>query len=146
MTVASRLRKLRRAVRAVGTGAVSLLLAGVVFASVTQAGRTYLYCRVMRTVMSHACCQRAAHDRTLQAASALWAPECCQARSAASLEACTPSARATESVAPASSVALPVLLTAAIGFDAPEACLRDATLRAGPPKLRTHARLMVFHI
>lgn len=146
MRVARRLRSLTRVTRRVCDAGLALLVAGAVFLSASQAGRTYVYCRVMQTVMSHACC--AARGGAHQAsAHAELASECCQPRSVASLAECTPAHRSDDhpalsaALAPLSNVEPAVAPARATALSA-----RDPKMRAGPPKLRLHALVMVFHV
>lgn len=137
-----------------GRALLALWVAIAVLAGATQAGRTHWYCPAMQSVMTHACCRGGVTDLSSRAQAshavntAAWvAPKCCQTRSMASFDACTTTTHAAESSEPArGAVALPIRVIRVVGT-----CLGTslrtaaASMRAGPEKLRLHARLMVFH-
>jgi hypothetical protein len=138
--------KSRRAIRFAGAIARASL-AAVVLLVALEAGKTYVFCRATQTVMRHSCCPAPrAETRARTTAQNSVQSDCCQARSAPSLEHWTPSPRTLE-VAAAAPIAIP-------HFAHDEAHLRnvawifvrDPSAQTGPPKARVHVRLMVFHI
>jgi hypothetical protein len=137
-------RTIARATRALA----QLLLIVVIVASASLAGRTYLYCHTMRTVMPKACCP--GHDVQPSAdpsASVVVSSACCQSHSLAPLGLWAPTPRVAE-------IGAPFVLCEAPRLVPPEPDLARATefasracaMRTGPPKSRLHVRLMVFHV
>jgi hypothetical protein len=145
VTMAPTSRQMRNARRALGS-ALAGLLALVVFTGSVQAGRGYIYCVAMQEVMSHACCvhhQRAtpAHTAAIERA----APDCCHAQTIPAIGHWTSPAPTFELPAPALAIVnISLLPRAAVGGD--EIGEWDTRVRAGPPRSRVLARLMVLHI
>ena len=149
----------RRTAQKLLQAAVALVLATVMFSGTVQAGRMYWYCTAMGSTLTHACCADRTHRAHLAGAekqaahgAELVAPECCQPRSVASLDACTPSTPSTPTLRGAHELlGQPVLaLPVAAGVVAPtwRSWVPDAPSRVhiGPVKLRVHARLMIFQV
>jgi hypothetical protein len=145
---ATRQHRVSRAVRAALEAMLASLVVAAVLAGSVHAGRTYVYCRAMQAVMSHACCPSHAREMRATGDVRAWvAPTCCEARSLPSLAAYTPTHRAAEPSAPAAvALALPRYAAIASTPVLSEWSFGDPTMRAGPPKLRVHLLLMVFHV
>lgn len=147
MLLSSGVMAAERTRRRIFNGLPALLLALVVLGDAALAGRGYVYCTAMETVMDHACCAK--HAGVLENAGpvvALRPRECCQVRSNASLGLwTTPGPR---------NVELPPPLVAtvprpAIDYSASEVAAGSHQVRlmyTGPPPSRALALLMVFQI
>jgi hypothetical protein len=123
--------------------ALALVVAMVMLASAVQARRLYVYCPVMQTVMSHACCARATHQSN---AGAVVAKPCCETRDAAALTLFVPAPRDSDLSAPSLVLASESLTTQPFTTGARQSHVVRPTLRAPPPKLRVHLLLMILHV
>jgi hypothetical protein len=125
--------------------APSLLLSVVVFAALSQAGKSYVWCQASQQVMPHSCCSDPAGERTSAPAVTLIDDDCCQARSIPLLDDWTQASRGADPLAP---VAVLSYAASEAGREAHSAspAVRDATMRTGPPQSRVLAQLMVFRI
>ena len=118
-------------------------IALVIASAASPLGHHYVYCRAMQSVMSHACC--AAHP-SRSVASAQIASDCCSSVSMAAPDVWAPIGRSAAVFPPVSATVDARPLDARPVTAARLGAARDATLCAGPPKQRLHARFMVFHI
>jgi hypothetical protein len=126
--------------------ATALLLAVIVVAAVSQAGRQYVWCRALQQVIAHSCCAGATRESPGAAAVTITADDCCQARRVPLLDNWTPATRAADVSAP---------LVAVLSYEPRELgrhtqsaapASHDPTMRTGPPQSRVLAQLMVFRI
>lgn len=138
-----RSRSVRKLAAAASAGAAALL-ALVLFVDVTQAGRSYVYCRSMQEVMPHACCQK--HRASVSTTSLISnAPDCCESRVVPSLGTWASVNRPDVPTAPLLAIVArrPVELLA-LTVQPPR--LENPLIRSGPPLSRVLAQLMVFRL
>ena len=129
------------ATRSARFGALALVVATAIFASSVQAGRLYVYCSAMQTVMSHACCTKLHRDSAVRAAIA---NPCCEPRSTTSLAAFVPGARDLQVSAPP--LATATLTAQPFATNARQSHWVRPSLHGPPPRLRVHVLVMVFQV
>ncbi len=123
---------------------IAALLGLVLFADVSQAGASYVYCRAMDTVMGHACCGSHAQQPE-RAAQLETSSDCCQTHQVQALAPSTNPPRGQK-------VHAPVLALLRINTDVAPLLMdvtrapSDGRMRTGPPPTRARARLMVFQV
>lgn len=129
------------------TGLPALLLALVVLADAALAGRGYVYCTAMQSVMDHACCAK--HAGAAESSSPVVAAlprDCCQARSHSSLGLWTTQSSRNLELPPPLVAIVP---RAALVHSARELAANRYEARrmhTGPPPSRALALRMVFQI